>query len=428
MKRIPSSSVLATGLFALLVMLLGALAWAQGGTREITIFLDPREPMDLFEEYAAQYEAENPGVDIRFESGGATSDAQQQFLNTVLTSQSGELDILMIDVVRPAAFAAAGWAEPLDGYFADGEQQEFLADFLEGPVAADTIDGTLYAIPMYTDAQFLYYRKDLLEKYGFEPPRTWEELKQQALTIMEGEGDSSLQGFNYQGAAIEGTNCTFLEALWTAGGDWRDEQGNITIDTDAGRRALEWYADTIESGITKPNIAETGTDNSRQEFQAGDAVFMLNWSYAWPLFQGDDSEVAGNVGVAPLPAFEGHESATCVGGWQWAINPYSEDKELAFDVIRHFAQPEFQKQHAVVGGRLPVREALYQDPAVLEANPHFEQFYDVIVNARPRPVTPLYSDVSELIRTSMNAFLAGSMDVDETLSQMQSGLEDILGQ
>ena len=89
-------------------------------------------------------------------------------------------------------------------------------------------------------------------------------------------------------------------------------------------RALEWYADTMASGITKPNIAETSTDNSRQEFGAGDVVFMLNWAYAWSRFQTDeDSQVKGNVGIAPLPAFEGNESATCVGGWQWAINPYS---------------------------------------------------------------------------------------------------------
>lgn len=420
-------TLLKTLLLVLVGAAVGALAWAQ---TQITMFVDPREPMEIFEEHAALYEAEHPDVEIRFEVGGATSDQQQQFLNTVLTSESGEIDIFQIDVIRPATFAAAGWAEPLDGYFGGGDaMQEFLAGFLEGPVNADTVDGTLYAVPAYTDAQFLYYRQDLLDKYGFEPPRTWAELKEQALAIMEGEGDPTLQGFNYQGAAIEGTNCTFLEALWTAGGDWRDDQGNITVDSEAGRTALEWYVDTIESGITKPNIAETATDNSRQEFQAGDVVFMLNWSYAWPRFQNDeDSQVAGKVGIAPLPAFEGNESATCVGGWQWAINPFSDNKEIAFDVVRHFAQPEFQRQHAIVGGRLPVRDALYEDPEVLAVNPHFEQFYDVIVNARPRPVTPLYSDVSELIRTTMNAFLAGSLDVDEALSQMQTGLEDILGQ
>ena len=412
-------------LITLLFALLGAFALAQ---TEVVVFLDPRSPMEVFERYAQDFEAQNPDLDIVFETGGATSDTQQQYLNTVLSSQSGEIDIFLIDVIRPATYAAAGWAEPLNPYFgSEAAMEAYLSDFLQGPVEADTIDGTLYAIPSSTDAQFLYYRQDLLEKYGFGPPETWEELKQQALTILEGENDPSLQGFNYQGAATEGTNCTFLEALWTAGGDWRDADGNITVDSPEGRQALAWYADTMASGITKPNIAEVSTDNSRQEFQAGDVVFMLNWAYAWSRFQTDeDSQVKGMVGIASLPAFEGNASATCVGGWQWAINPYSENKEVAFEVVRFFASPEFQRDLAIEGSRIPVRSALYEDPEVLAANPHFAQFYDVIVNARPRPVTPFYSEVSELIRSTMNAFLAGSLSEDEALEQMQVGLEDIL--
>lgn len=408
-------------------LLLALLGWSVLAQTEIVMFVDPREPMDLFERYAERYQEQNPDVTIRFETGGATSEVQQQYLNTVLSSESGEIDIFQIDVIRPATYAAAEWAEPLNGYFESEEaMQAYLDAFLEGPVNADTVDGMLYAIPAYTDAQFLYYRSDLLDAYDFDPPTTWSELKSQALTIQEQEGDPNLQGFNYQGAAIEGTVCTFLEALWTAGGDWRDAEGNITIDTPEGRQALEWYEDTIESGITKPGIAETGTDNSRQEFQAGDVVFMLNWGYAWARFQNDeDSQVAGNVGIAPLPAFEGEDSATCVGGWQWAMNPFGENKDVAFDVIRFFAEEDFQREHAIEGSRIPVRHSLYEDPEVLEANPHFEQFYDVIVNARPRPITPLYDDVSEAIRSTMNAFLAGSLSVDEALGDMQAELEDI---
>ncbi len=406
---------------ATLMFLSGALAQTN-----IVMFLDPREPMELFQRYAEAYTAENPDVTISFEAGGATSDQQQQYLNTVLSGQSGDIDIFQIDVIRPATFAAAGWAEPLDPLFeSEAARDEYLGEFLDGPVAADTVDGTLYALPAYTDSMFLYYRADLLEKYGFEPPTTLEEMQQQALTIMEGEGDPNLQGFNYQGAAIEGTVCTFLQPFWSAGGDWQDESGAITIDTDAGRKALEWYQETLDSGITKPNIAETATDNSRQEFQAGHVVFMINWGYAWGHFQNDDdSTVKGNVGVAPIPAFEGGESYTCVGGWQWALNPYGENKEIAFDVIQHYSSPEFQRDLAVESGRAPVRSALYQDEAVLEANPHFGAFYDVIVNARPRPVTPYYSDVSEVIRSAMNAFLAGTLNVDEALEEMQIGLED----
>ncbi|CAN5525944.1 ABC transporter substrate-binding protein [soil metagenome] len=414
-------------LFVLALSLVFSLGLAQ---TQLTVFIGGQQRPDVIGPILERFSAENPDIDAGYEVGGATSEAQQQYLSTVLTSQSGDIDIFLIDVVRPAQYAASGWAEPLNPYFeSEAAMMDYLEAFLPGPVEAGMIDGTLYALPAFTDAQFLYYRADLLERYGLEPPTTWEELMAQAQTITEGEGDPNLQGFNYQGAAIEGTVCTFLEALWTAGGDWRDEAGNITIDSPEGRRALEWYQSTIESGITVPGIAEMTTDLSRQQFQAGNVVFMLNWGYAWAHFQGDSpdaTEVAGVVGVAPLPAFEGGESATCVGGWQWAINPYSQNKEAAFTLLQFLAGEDAQRTLAVQASNIPARQSLYQDPEVLEAAPHFAEFYEVIVGARSRPVTAFYTEVSELIRTTMNAFFAQAIAADEALSEMQLGLEDIL--
>ncbi len=418
--------------FTRLVLALALTAVAAVGLAQVnlTVFIGGQQRPDVIGPLLEKFNAENPGINATFEVGGATSDVQQQYLSTVLTSKSSDIDLMLIDVVRPAQYAASGWAQPLDGFFASAaDEASYLDAFLPGPVTADTVDGTLYALPAFTDAQFLYYRKDLLDKYGFQPPKTWEELKQQALTIMQGENDPNLQGFNYQGAAIEGTNCTFLEALWTAGGNWRDADGNITIDTAAGKQALDWYDETLSSGITIPNIAEVATDNSRQMFQAGNVVFMLNWGYAWAHFQGSSPQatnVAGKVGVAPLPAFAGNSSATCVGGWQWAMNPYSAHQQEAFKLMQFLANEDSQRTLAVQASNIPARKSLYSDPAVLEAAPQYAQFYDVIINARPRPITPLYPEVSDQIRSTMNAFFARSISAEEALGQMQTGLEDIL--
>ncbi|HEX7004083.1 MAG TPA: ABC transporter substrate-binding protein [Trueperaceae bacterium] len=395
------------------------------GAQTLRVFIGSTLRPDVIGPILEQF-TEETGIETELELGGATTDVRQQYLSTVLTSRSGEIDVFLFDVIDPPQYAAAGWAEPLNDYFeSEAAMEEFLEPYLDGTVQANLVDGTLYGIPAWTDAQFLYYRADLLEEYGFEPPRTWNELKEQALAIQEGEGDPNLQGFNYQGAAIEGTNCTFLEPLWSAGGDWRDSEGNITVDSPEGRQVLEWYQETLDSGITPSNIAEVATDDSRQQFQAGDVVFMLNWGYAWAHFQGEESQVQGKVGVAPLPAFEGGQSATCVGGFQWAMNPFSENKEAAFELMQYMASEDSQRTLAVQASHIPARESLYSDPAVLEAAPHFEQFYDVIVNARPRPQTEFYTQVSEVIRTSMNGFFAGAMDIDETLETMQAGLEDI---
>ncbi|UCH24329.1 MAG: ABC transporter substrate-binding protein [Trueperaceae bacterium] len=413
------------GLSIIVLALIGSLATAQV---QLKAFVGSRQNPDLLNQLVEPFEAET-GIDVVFEVGGNTSEVQQQYLNTVLQSKSSELDLIIIDVVRPAQYAAAGWAEPLNAYFeSDAELQALLEEFLPGPVEADYIDGTLWAMPAYTDAQFLYYRKDLLEQYGFDPPTTWSEMISQAQAIMEGEGDPNLQGFNYQGAAIEGANCTFLEPLWTAGGDWRDADGNVTVDSPEGRRAFEFLLNTMDIGVTKPNIAETATDDSRKEFQAGDVIFMLNWGYVWARANNDaDSQVVGKVGVAPLPAFEGFDSATCIGGWQWVISAFSDNKDEAFQLIRFLTSEDVLTVQAAQDGRIPARYSIYQNPEVLEAAPHYGQFFDVIVNARSRPVTPFYDEVSQLIRTTVNAVLARSMSIDEALETMQFGLEDIVG-
>jgi multiple sugar transport system substrate-binding protein len=411
----------------LALALFGTLVLAQ---TQLTVFIGGQQRPDVIGPLLEEFNAANPDIVATYEVGGATSDIQQQYLNTVLTSRSGDLDVFLIDVVRPATYAASGWAEPLNQFFeSDEAMMEYLEDFLPGPIEANLIDGTLYALPAFTDAQFLYYRSDLLEAYGFEPATTWEELNQQALVIQEGEGDPNLQGFNYQGFAGEGTVCTFLQALWSAGGDWIDDDGNVTLQTPEARRAMEWYEDTLASGITVPGIAEMATDLSRQQFQAGNVVYMLNWGYNWAHFQGSspqDTEVAGLVGVAPLPAFEGHESATCIGGWQWAINPYSDNKEAAWRLLEFLASPDTQRVLAVEASNVPARRSLYDDPAVLEAAPHFGDFYDVIISARSRPVTPFYTEVSEAIRFPMNAFFARDLSIDEALEEMQRGVEEAL--
>ena len=121
-------------------------------------------------------------------------------------------------------------------------------------------------------------------------------------------------------------------------------------------------------------------------------------------------------------------SATCVGGWQWAMNPYSAHKEEAFQLMQYLASEDTERTLAIQASNIPARKSLYSDPAVLAAAPQYQQFFDVIINARPRPVTPLYPEVSDLIRTTMNAFFARSLSADDALKQMQTGLEDILGQ
>ncbi|WP_309569592.1 ABC transporter substrate-binding protein [Deinococcus sp.] len=400
-----------------------ALAFAGGAAQAattLTVFMGSQQRPEVFQPIFDRYQQANPGVTIKIETGGATSEAQNQYLTTVLAARDSTLDIFLIDVVRTATFGAAGWAEPLNSYL--GSTDAYLKSFLPGPINAATYSGKLYAMPAFTDAQFLYYRKDLLAKYKLPVPKTWEELTATATKIQAGEG-GSMQGFNFQGAPIEGTVCNFLEMLWTGGGNVSD------VTSPAAKQGLGFLVNSVKSKLSPAASAEIKTDDSRQQFQAGNVAMGLNWSYAWAHFQGNSPQptmVKGNVGVAALPAFGQNASATCTGGWEWAMNAYSTHKKESVKLLQYMSSINVQREMAVKGAYLPVRKSLYSDPAVLTVNPHFKSLYPVVLKARPRPVTPNYPRVSEIIRNSVSAAVAGSKTVDAALSDMQRDLGPLL--
>ncbi|GBF07352.1 ABC-type sugar transport system, periplasmic component [Deinococcus aerius] len=403
-----------------LTALLALTGAAAAAPTTLTVFMGSQQRPEIFQPIFDRFEKQNPNIRVRIETGGATSEAQNQYLTTVLAARDPSLDLFLIDVVRTATFAAAGWAEPLDAYLPN--KSVYLKAFLKGPLSAATVDGKLYAMPAFTDAQFLYYRKDLLAKYGAKVPKTWDELAATAARIQKAEG-GNLQGFNFQGAPIEGTVCNFLETLWGAGGNAQK------VDSPAGRQGLGFLVNAVKTKLAPAASSEMKTDDSRQQFQAGNVLFGLNWSYAWAHFQGNSpqpTQVKGQVGVAPLPAFSKNPSATCTGGWQWAVSAYSKNKAAAAKLVQFMASTDVQREMAVKGAYLPVRASLYNDRAVLAANPHFKDLYRIVTAARPRPVTPAYPRVSEIIRNNVSAAVAGSKTVDAALKDMQRDLDGVL--
>jgi multiple sugar transport system substrate-binding protein len=404
---------------------------AQTGKTQLRVFYGSTFRPDLIQPIFDRFMKANPGIEVKSEIGGATSELQGQYLTTVLAAKDASLDMMLIDVIRPAQFVANGWLEPLDKYLGgDDDRKAFLSGYVPGPVTADTINNELWALPATTDTQFLYYRKDLLEKYNASVPKTWEEVVSTADKIMKGEANPQLQGLNFQGAPIEGAVCTFLQPFWAAGGEILTG-GKVSVDNDLGRKALNLWVDAINKSKVSPlSMAETRTDDSRKIMQAGNAVFGLNWGYAWAHFQGsspDPSKVKGNIGVTRLPTFAGGKaSANCQGGWQWGISAFSKNKEAAFKLAKYMSSVESGRELSIKGGFLPVRKALYNDPKVLAANPHYTALYPVILKAKPRPVTANYPKVSEIIRTNVNQVVAGAKTVDQALKDMQAALEPLL--
>jgi multiple sugar transport system substrate-binding protein len=364
----------------------------------------------------------NPGVKVEVEVGGATSEQQQQYLNTVLASRDTALDVVLIDVIRPAQWAAAQWAEPLDAYLG-AEKDAVMARYLPAYRDANIVNGKVIALPYFADAQFLYYRKDLFEKHGLKAPQTWNDLRDGARTIMAAEKNPNLSGFQTAGAPIEGTVCTYLVPLWELGGDLTDRAGKLALNTADAKKPFELWADYKAAGVMPANIAEIVTDRIRQNYQAGNLIAGMTWGYVWNRVENDaDSQVKGKTAVVPMPGFAAGKNATCIGGWQLAVTAFSKNKAEAVKLVRFLSSPEISKMQAILASHLPVFAEVYTDADVVKANPWFRDALPVVQSARSRPVTPRYNEVSEIIRTNMNAYLAGTKTADAALADMQSRL------
>ncbi len=404
-----------------------SVAFAASATAQTTtlrIFTGGQQRPDVMRKIADEYTKRNPNVKIEVEVGGATSEAQQQYLSTVLSSKDAALDVILIDVIRPAQWAAQGWAEPLDAYLG-ADKAKILSGYLKAYADANQVNGKLISLPYFADSQFMYYRKDLLEKYKRPVPKTWDEMMETARVIMDGEKNPQLQGFSTAGAPIEGTVCTYLVPLWGMGSDLT-KGGKLNLDTPEARQPFQLYGRMKQSGVLPKNIAEIPTDRIRIDMQAGNLIFGMTWGYVWNRLENDaDSKVKGRIGVAMLPHDQGGKSATCIGGWQLAVSAFSKQKAEAVKFVRYLSSPEVSKMQAIMASHMPVFPSVYKDPEVLKANPWFADALPVVEGARSRPVSPQYPLVSDVIRGNMNAYLAGTKTTDVALADMKNRLAPV---
>jgi multiple sugar transport system substrate-binding protein len=387
----------------------------------LRIFTGGQQRPDVMRKIADEYQKRNPNVKIEIEVGGATSEAQQQYLSTVLSAKDSVLDVILIDVIRPAQWAAQGWAEPLDAYLG-ADKAKILPTYLKAYADANQVGGKLIALPYFADSQFLYYRKDLLDKYKRPVPKSWDEMMETAKIVMDGEKNPQLQGFSTAGSPIEGTVCTYLVPLWGMGSDIT-KGGKLNLDTPEARQPFQLYGRMKQAGVLPKNIAEIPTDRIRIDFQGGNVLFAQSWGYVWNRLENDaDTKVKGKVGVTILPHDKGGKSATCIGGWQLAVSAFSKNKQEAVKFVRYLSSPEVSKMQAIMASHLPVFPEVYKDPEVLKANPWFADALPVVETARSRPVSAQYPQVSDAIRSNMNAYLAGTKTTDAALTDMKSRL------
>ena len=202
--------------------------------------------------------------------------------------------------------------------------------------------------------------------------------------------------------------------------------GKLTFDKDAAVKSLALWKSFVDQGVSKKNIAEVATDDTRKEFQAGNVLFAVNWAYAWAQFQGAESAVKDKVGVVKLPAVQGGETASCLGGWEWGVSAYSNNKTEARSSSSTCRARTFRSSWRSTLRLLPQFPEVYTDRGRDQGRALVRQRAPVVETAKSRPVTPRYNEVSEIIRTTVNAVLAGSATPEQGAEQMEGRLRRVL--
>jgi multiple sugar transport system substrate-binding protein len=363
-----------------------------------------------------RFMAQNPGIKVVQRITPDAADQKHQLYVQWLNAGASDPDVLQLDVIWTPEFAAAGWILPLNRFGPD------TAEFFPSTIKANQWQDSLYALPWFIDVGMLYWRTDLMR----EPPATYDDLVR--ISRRAQQGGKVKYGFVYQGARYEGLVANFVEYLTAHGGKVL-EGGRVVVNSDGGRRALTRMRDEIyRHGVVPSAVLTWHEEESRFAFQNGHAAFMRNWPYPVPMLQDTaESEVAGKFAVAPLPAAPGGSPAAAIGGAQLAINRNTEHPEAAWAVIDYLTRPEQMRERARVVGQFPTRSRVYDDPDLASGlaipAPIVKR---IIEHAVPRPVTPVYTQLSEILQIHLHRALTRQTEPAAALARAQQEMQRLL--
>ncbi len=407
-------------------MVLAGLCAMAGCSREPELtFMTGGAPHEFafFEDVCGEFTRET-GIEITLIRSATQTEQRKQQIMVGLRGGEADPDVFLMDIAWIGQLASSNWLEPLDTHGVDAAP--FFSNVIE---LADRHEGHLIGLPFFLDAGLLYYRTDLLEKYGYEgPPQIWSELVVMAETVQAGERqrDPDFFGFVWQGAQYEGLVCNALEFFASAGGGFVDAGGRPAVDSPANQRALRFMRDLIhEHAVSPPNTyTEMREEEVRLLFQNGSALFERNWPYAQGRHAAPDSPVSGRFAVASLPHFEGHTSAATLGGYHVGVSRFSDCKDDAVRFAAYLTSYSVQKKLALTIAHNPGRTDVYRDPEVRETPTG--RLAPIFHHAIPRPTLPYYPQFSLVLQKQINAALAGRTTPTEALSSAQQELERIV--
>ncbi len=364
-----------------------------------------------------KWNAVHPSEEVTMLQLPEAADDQHAQMVTNLQAKSDRYDVLNMDVVWTAEFADAGWIIPLD------RRQFPLDQFLKPVVDTAMYAGKLYGVPYTSNAGLLYYRKDILDKAGKKPPKTWDELRKLAKTVAP---KYHLEGYAGQFLAYEGLTVNFAEAVQSAGGAILTEDGTkVAVDSAQARQGMEFLVQGFREGWIPKQSLSFKEEESRREFQDGKLLFMRNWPYVYGLADKADSQVRGKFGVTLLPGQNGPGSSS-LGGANLAVSAYSKHPKTALAFIKYFTSLENERQVLVQGSFPPVWTQLYDDPGLIKRFPYLPVLKRSILSAEARPKSPNYNQVSLAISNAVSGALSFRQPPDAAVSQLAGDLRSVI--
>lgn len=382
--------------------------------------------IELLKELVKPWEKETGNTVSVVPMPSSTTDQFAQY-RLWLAAGNADVDVYQTDVI---------WAPQLAEQLVDLTEaaKDVIPDHFPSIIESQTVNGKLVALPIFTDAPALYYRKDLLEKHGVAVPKTWEELTEAAKKVQDAEraaGSKDLWGFVWQGNAYEGLTCNALEWVKSfGGGQIVEPDGTISINNDKAAAALDLVKTWVNT-ISPEGVLSYKEEEARGVWQTGNAVFMRNWPYAYALGNSDDSPIKGKFDVTTLPSGgDNASSAATLGGWNVAVSKYSKNPDAAISLAKFLASKEAQKERALKGSQLPTIVSLYDDADIKAQQPIIPRWKDVFLQAVPRPSAPTkskYNEVSSKFWSAAHNTLAGKGTAKENLEVLEAELTDLKG-
>jgi len=367
------------------------------------------------------------GIRVDFIAGPESMTDRLDLYRRYFARKSATPDVYYMDIVWPAVIADdVADLTPLFG--AEAKQ------LLQPLVLADTIDGKLTSIPFNTEIGLLYFRADLLTKYGYRhPPATWDELEKMSERIQAGEraaGRRDFWGYVWQGAAYEGLTCNALE--WQAsygGGRIIEPSKVISVNNPQTIQALKKVKSWIGK-ISPSSVVAFKEQDSRNVWNAGNAAFARDW--IWRQYKGEllEPSLKDKIGIALLPAGPAGRAGT-LGGQSLAISKYSAHPQEAAALVKFLTSHDTQMNLWSMHAMLSTRRDFYEDPRNLQQRPQIEQLWKDLENAavsRPSAAAgKKYDDVSRAYFTSVHSVLAGEVEADKAMAELELKLEQITG-